>query len=269
METQKHSRLGIASFVVGITSVICSLALLCSFILFIGGSVASKYSGGWEGFFVLFVVGIFCYFLMGFSMIGIGLGIAGILEKERKSIFAILGLALSALVFSITAYFFMSPFVFFSITLSFIFVTYFFLWQPFHFLSQEPRMEAQKHSKCGIASFVLGVTSANFISVFPSTGVVWNVSSGMEWHLVLLLVGLLIFGVGFGMAGVLAKDRKKIFALLGLALLAPVILFTVFEFVISAVLRLISAGIFTQSIALVPIMVVSSRLFHMAATPLS
>jgi hypothetical protein len=125
LEIQKHSRLGIASFVFGITSTIFFLVLLCSFLLFAMEDVALKAARGREGFLALFAMGIFYFLLVGLSMIGIGLGIAGIFAKEGKRGFALWGLALSAGMLLISFGIFMPPIIFFVIAVFFVFVIIF------------------------------------------------------------------------------------------------------------------------------------------------
>jgi hypothetical protein len=112
METQKHSRLGVVSLVLGATS---AVSVFVTFLLvgeeMLGGIKAapndSMGSMGEIGFF--FVMGIFGFFLVGLSMLSIVFGIAGIRAKERKRGFAVWGLALSVVMLLISVGVFRHP----------------------------------------------------------------------------------------------------------------------------------------------------------------
>ncbi|MDR1614382.1 MAG: hypothetical protein LBS26_02305 [Campylobacteraceae bacterium] len=98
MEERKHSGLGIASFIMSILSIICIFTLLV-----VAGTIEVSTPGGMDENSVEAVIIGACYFLfVGFSIIGIGLGIAGLFSKERKKLFAILGLIFSSAILFIS-----------------------------------------------------------------------------------------------------------------------------------------------------------------------
>lgn len=92
MEDRKHSGLGIASFVTGIISGICLFLL----IVIAGVMEASTPGGIDEDSAGAVMVGLFLFAFMGAALVALGLGIGGLLQKERKKIFAILGTIVSA-----------------------------------------------------------------------------------------------------------------------------------------------------------------------------
>lgn len=92
MEDRKHSGLGIASFVTGIISGICLFLL----IVIAGVMEASTPGGIDEDSAGAVMVGLFLFAFMGAALVALGLGIGGLLQKERKKIFAILGTIFSA-----------------------------------------------------------------------------------------------------------------------------------------------------------------------------
>ncbi len=82
----KHSGFGIASFIISILApafFICSLMTL----YFVGG-------GAYPGAMVIVPLFLGAY---GFLFIGIGLGIAGLFQKNRRKVYAILGITFSGL----------------------------------------------------------------------------------------------------------------------------------------------------------------------------
>ncbi|MFN5869170.1 MAG: hypothetical protein ACK46A_07565 [Akkermansiaceae bacterium] len=50
------------------------------------------------------MVGLFLFAFLGAALIALGLGIAGLLQKERKKIFAILGIVFSAVSLLVTIF---------------------------------------------------------------------------------------------------------------------------------------------------------------------
>ena len=105
----KHSRLGIASFVIAILVVLAILALV------IGGPLVISSSEGFDpqsfdpadpqsidpsdpAIIALQVLGL--GFIVGvlLSFVGLGLGIAGIIQRRRKRLFAVIGAVLNGLV---------------------------------------------------------------------------------------------------------------------------------------------------------------------------
>lgn len=84
---QKHSGIGIASFVTSITvGILVFLTTVVSGIM-----VASAAS---EEFFT--IVGLLILALLSVDVVALGLGIGGLCQKDRKKIFAILGTVFSS-----------------------------------------------------------------------------------------------------------------------------------------------------------------------------
>lgn len=93
MEEQKHSGLGIASFITSITS-----GILIFLLFVIAGVMEASSPGGIDEDSVgAVVIGLFIIASLGLCLISIGLGIGGLLQKDRKTIFAILGTVFSGL----------------------------------------------------------------------------------------------------------------------------------------------------------------------------
>ncbi|NPU98397.1 MAG: hypothetical protein HPY51_14465 [Candidatus Omnitrophica bacterium] len=90
MEDQKHSGLGVASF---ITSIVSGIFLFL--LIVIAGVMEASTPGGIDEHSAV-MVGLFLFAFMGGALIALGLGIGGLLQKERKKIFAILGTVFSA-----------------------------------------------------------------------------------------------------------------------------------------------------------------------------
>ena len=91
MEEKKHSGLGIASFIISIIS-----GILVLFLLVIAGVMEVSTPGGIdENSAGAIILGMFLIALMFVSLVALGLGIGGLLHKERKRIFAILGTVFS------------------------------------------------------------------------------------------------------------------------------------------------------------------------------
>ncbi|UCG79481.1 MAG: hypothetical protein JSV21_05485 [Nitrospirota bacterium] len=85
----KHSGLGISSF---ITSIISGLAM---FFLVIIAAMMESAGGIDEESAQAIILGLFVIGFLFLSLISFGLGIAGLLQKNRKKIFAILGTVFS------------------------------------------------------------------------------------------------------------------------------------------------------------------------------
>ena len=84
----KHSGLGIASFIISIV-----IGMFDFFLVTIAGIVEATAPGGIDEESVVAVaVGLSIFLGFGVSLIGIGLAIAGLIQKNRKKIFPILGL---------------------------------------------------------------------------------------------------------------------------------------------------------------------------------
>ncbi|GIU20614.1 hypothetical protein TUM4644_10420 [Shewanella colwelliana] len=83
----KHSGLGIASFVLSIVSLVLTFGLLI-----VAGVLEATTPGGMnEESIEAIVVGLLLFAFIGTALIATGLGIAGLCQKQRKKIFAILG----------------------------------------------------------------------------------------------------------------------------------------------------------------------------------
>lgn len=78
----RHSGLGIAAFIVS----------AASFVLGVGGVLVFGISSG------KYLLGPFCSCGLPPGLVGIGLGIAGLAQKNRKKLFAYLGIALGAMI---------------------------------------------------------------------------------------------------------------------------------------------------------------------------
>lgn len=92
MEGQKHSGLGIASFVTSLASGIM-IFLLIIIAAVMKTSAPESMDGKSAG---ATIVGLLLFAFIGTSLVALGLGIGGLLKKDRKKIFAILGTVFSA-----------------------------------------------------------------------------------------------------------------------------------------------------------------------------
>ena len=100
MEEQKHSRLGIASFITSIVS-----GILIFLVIVIAGVMEASTPGGMdEESAGAVMVGLFLFAFLGAALVALGLGIGGLLQKERKKIFAILGTAFSSVSLVVTIF---------------------------------------------------------------------------------------------------------------------------------------------------------------------
>jgi hypothetical protein len=92
MEEQKHSGIGIASFITSIVS-----GILIFLLIVIAGVMEASTPGGMdEESASAVVVGLFLFAFLGLALVALALGIGGLFQKERKKIFAILGAVFSA-----------------------------------------------------------------------------------------------------------------------------------------------------------------------------
>ncbi|HDS1211800.1 TPA: hypothetical protein QD007_002403 [Shewanella algae] len=90
----KHSGPGIASFV---TSILSGIALFITFI--VAGTLETTTPGGMdENSMEAVLVGLMIIFMMLVCLVSLGLGIGGLVQKERQKIFAILGTTFSGLI---------------------------------------------------------------------------------------------------------------------------------------------------------------------------
>ena len=91
MESQKHSGLGIASFITSIVS-----AIFIFMTLVVAGVVEIASPGGMdEASATAVIIGLFLIVFVFASLVALGLGFGGIFQKERKKIFSILGIVFS------------------------------------------------------------------------------------------------------------------------------------------------------------------------------
>jgi hypothetical protein len=89
----KHSKFGIASFVTALLS-----ALLIFILFIVAGVLETTTPGGMdEKSAAAMIVGLVLFAFLFLSLISAGLGIGGLFEKDRKKIFAILGVIFSLL----------------------------------------------------------------------------------------------------------------------------------------------------------------------------
>ena len=92
MDDLKHSGLVIASFIISITS-----AIFIFLLIVIAGVMEASTPGGIdEESASAVIVGLFLFAFVGTALVSLGLGIAGLLQKDRKKILAILGTVFSA-----------------------------------------------------------------------------------------------------------------------------------------------------------------------------
>src|SRR6218665_3861150 len=90
---QKHSGLGIASFIISIVT-----GILIFLLFIVAGVVESSTPGGInEESTEAIVLGLFIILMLFINLVAIGLGIGGLCQSERKKIFAILGTIFSSL----------------------------------------------------------------------------------------------------------------------------------------------------------------------------
>lgn len=94
MEERKHSGLGIASFVTSIAS-----GILIFLLIVIAGVMETSTPGGMDEESVgAVMVGLFLLAFLAASCVALGLGIGGLIKKDRKKIFAILGTIFSSVI---------------------------------------------------------------------------------------------------------------------------------------------------------------------------
>ena len=92
MEEQPHSGLGIASFILSIVS-----GVLIFLLVVVAGVIEATTPGGMdEESAVAVMVGLCLFALLFVSLVALVLGIAGLVQQDRKKIFAILGTVFSA-----------------------------------------------------------------------------------------------------------------------------------------------------------------------------
>jgi len=91
-EPVRHSGFGIASFTISVL-----VAMFDFFLLALAGIVGQTSANGiGRESWVVVVVGLFLLFGLGMSLLGIELGITGLIQRDRKRAFPILGLVLNS-----------------------------------------------------------------------------------------------------------------------------------------------------------------------------
>lgn len=94
-EVEKHSGLGIASFITAIFS-----GCFIFVIMIIAGVIEISNPGGMdENSAAAIIIGLFIIIFLGTALLGLGLGIASLIQKNRKKIFGILGTIISLITF--------------------------------------------------------------------------------------------------------------------------------------------------------------------------
>ncbi|HET7932171.1 MAG TPA: hypothetical protein VFL63_12395 [Rhodanobacteraceae bacterium] len=85
---QKHSGMGIAAFVLSLVAGVLMFLLIA-----IAGIMTASSPGGLDEHSpVAIIVGLGMMLLLGIDVVAIGLGIAGLIQRDRKRLFPILGL---------------------------------------------------------------------------------------------------------------------------------------------------------------------------------
>ena len=92
MDGRKNSGLGIASF---ITSIFSGVLIFVVFVI-AGVMEASSPGGIDEKSVSAIVVGLFMFGFLFVALVALGLGIVGLLQKDRKKLFAVLGIVFSS-----------------------------------------------------------------------------------------------------------------------------------------------------------------------------
>lgn len=93
MEAEKHSGPGISSFVISLAS-----GILLFLLFAVAGIMETSTPGGInENSPAALIIGLCVIGLIGLAIIALGLGIAGLLQSNRKKLFAVLGTVFSGL----------------------------------------------------------------------------------------------------------------------------------------------------------------------------
>lgn len=96
----KHSGVGIASFVTSIVA-----GVLIFLLVIIAGVLEVSTPGGMdEESIAAVLIGLFLFAFLGAELVALGLGIGGLIQQDRKKIFAILGVVFSATALLITLF---------------------------------------------------------------------------------------------------------------------------------------------------------------------
>ncbi len=92
MEQQKHSGIGIASFILSLVGPACFLLLVI-----LAGVIEASAPGGMdENSTTAGILGILLIAVLIVSIVSFFLGVGGLLQTDRKKLFAVLGLVFSA-----------------------------------------------------------------------------------------------------------------------------------------------------------------------------
>ncbi len=91
-EQRRHSGLGIASFITGTAAMVLMFLLLV-----VAGALEASTPGGMdEQSAAAVIVGSFLILFILTSVVALGLGIAGLFQRERRKVFPILGTVFSS-----------------------------------------------------------------------------------------------------------------------------------------------------------------------------
>jgi hypothetical protein len=94
----RHSSLGIVSFVLSLIS-----GLAMAVVVAVAGVMEASTPGGIEESSVsAVIIGLFVIFLLCGTLLALGFGIAGCLKKDRKRIFAVLGVVFASVTVVLT-----------------------------------------------------------------------------------------------------------------------------------------------------------------------
>ncbi len=92
-------------------------------------------------------------------------------------------------------------------------------------ITMENQTNTRTHNGKGIASFIIGVTSAVFVLALIGTSAVMTKAGTMTPQFTILLgLGMIsacfvdLIGIGLGISGAVDRSSKKVYAVLGLAL---------------------------------------------------
>ncbi|HEU0264454.1 MAG TPA: hypothetical protein VFR01_01875 [Geobacterales bacterium] len=89
-EALKHSGYGIASFVVSLVQGVLTMAVI------VGAGMMSTMGPQQDHQVGFMIVGLFIFLGIFVHLVGVGLGITGLVQKNRKRVFSILGLIFNA-----------------------------------------------------------------------------------------------------------------------------------------------------------------------------
>lgn len=87
----KHSGMGVAAFVMSIIAGVLMFLLIAATAVMTAGSPGGLDSNSAAAI----LVGLVMIFLLGIDVVAIGLGLAGLMQRDRKRVFPILGLVIA------------------------------------------------------------------------------------------------------------------------------------------------------------------------------